>query len=68
MVCIPLVYMIMVTLIIRSCLTDTGPQAVLAYLSPDWSLLKEPSLWLETAGHVVFSLQLGLGAQSALAR
>lgn len=68
MVCIPILYMLMVTLVIRSCLTDTGPQAVLTYLSPNWSLLKEPSLWLEAAAHVIFSLQLGLGAQSALAR
>ena len=41
---------------------------MLTFLSPDWRLLKEPSLWLEAAQHVVFSLQLGLGAQSALAR
>ena len=52
----------------RACLADGAPQGVLTFLSPDWRLLKEPSLWLEAAQHVVFSLQLGLGAQSALAR
>ena len=52
----------------RACLADGAPQGVLTFLSPDWRLLKEPGLWLEAAQHVVFSLQLGLGAQSALAR
>ena len=68
MVCVPLAFMLLVTLVIRSCLADGGPQGVLSLLSPEWSLLKEPSLWLQAAAHVIFSLQLGLGAQSAYAR
>merc|ERR1719410_1756279 len=68
MVCLPLAFMLLVTLVIRSCLAEGGPQGVLSLLSPDWSLLKEPSLWLRAAAHVIFSLQLGLGAQSAYAR
>jgi len=68
MVCIPLAFMLMVTLVIRSCLAEGAPQGVLTYLTPNWSLLKEPSLWLETSCHVIFSLQLGIGSQSALAR
>ena len=68
MVCIPLCYMLLVTLVIRACLAPGAPAGVLSFLSPDWSLLSQPRLWLEAAQHVVFSLQLGLGAQSALAR
>ena len=68
MVCVPLAFMLLVSLVIRSCLAEGGPQGVLSLLSPDWSLLKEPSLWLRAAAHVIFSLQLGLGAQSAYAR
>lgn len=68
MVCLPLAFMLLVTLVIRSCLAEGGPQGVLSLLSPEWSLLKEPSLWLQAAAHVIFSLQLGLGAQSNYAR
>ena len=68
MICIPLCYMLMVTLVIRSCLADGAPQGVLTFLTPNWTLLKEPSLWLEATSHVIFSLQLGLGGMSALAR
>ena len=68
MVCIPLTYMLLVTLVIRACLAPGAPAGVLSFLSPDWSLLSQPRLWLEAAQHTVFSLQLGLGAQSALAR
>ena len=68
MVMVPLCFMLMVTLVIRSCLADGAPQGVLMFLTPNWSLLKEPSLWLEASTHVIFSLQLGLGVQSALAR
>jgi len=68
LVCLPLAFMLLVTLVIRSCLAEGGPQGVLSLLSPEWSLLKEPSLWLQAAAHVIFSLQLGLGAQSTYAR
>merc|ERR1719211_921756 len=60
--------MLLVTLVIRACLAPGAPAGVLSFLSPDWSLLSQPRLWLEAAQHTVFSLQLGLGAQSALAR
>ena len=55
-------HLILVTLVIRDCLTQGGPEGVLTFLQPDWNLLKEPSAWLEAASQVIFSLQLGLGA------
>jgi len=68
MVTVPTCYMLMVTLVIRTCLTTGGPQGVLTFLRPDWSLLKEPTIWMEAASQVIFSLQLGLGAIVAYAR
>jgi len=68
MVTIPACFMIIVTLLIRTCLTTGGPQGVLTFLHPDWSLLKEPTTWLEASSQVVFSLQLGLGAITAYSR
>eukprot|EP00092_Neocalanus_flemingeri_P033013 GFUD01035905.1.p1 GENE.GFUD01035905.1~~GFUD01035905.1.p1 ORF type:complete len:666 (-),score=128.90 GFUD01035905.1:19-2016(-) len=68
MVTVPACFMIIVTLVIRACLATGGPQGVLTFLHPDWSLLKEPTIWLEAASQVVFSLQLGLGAITAYSR
>ena len=65
MVTVPACFMIIVTLVIRACLATGGPQGVLSFLHPDWSLLKEPTIWLEAASQVIFSLQLGLGAITA---
>jgi len=68
MVAVPACYMLLVTLVIRTCLCTGGPQGVLTFLRPEWSLLKEPTIWLEAASQVIFSLQLGLGAITAYAR
>merc|ERR1711881_121284 len=68
MITVPACYMLMVTLVIRTCLSTGGPQGVLTFLRPEWSLLKEPPIWMEAASQVIFSLQLGLGAITAYAR
>ena len=62
---VPACYMLLVTLTIRTCLATGGPHGVLILLTPDWSVLTQPSVWLEATGQVIFSLQLGLGAVSA---
>ena len=67
MLAVPAAFMLLVTLTIRACLAPGGPQGVLLLLAPDWSVLTTPSLWLQAAGQVVFSLQLGLGAFSTYA-
>ena len=61
LVLVPLSFMLMVTLVIRSCLAPGAPAGILTLLSPDWSKLTQPSVWLLAAGNVVASLQLGLG-------
>jgi len=65
LVAVPISFMILVTLTIRTCLASGGPQGVWTLLTPDWSVLTQPTVWLEAVGQVVFSLQLGLGAVSA---
>ena len=61
---VPASFMLMVTLVIRSCLAPGAPQGIISLLSPDWDKLTQPSAWLIAAANVVFSLQLGLGAVS----
>jgi len=65
LVAVPASFMLLVTLTIRTCLATGGPHGVLLLLTPDWSVLTQPAVWLEVTGQVIFSLQLGLGAVSA---
>ena len=65
LVAVPACFMLLVTLTIRTCLATGGLQGVLILLTPNWSVLTQPTVWLEATGQVIFSLQLGLGAVSA---
>jgi len=65
LVVVPACFMLLVTLTIRTCLATGGPDGVLTLLAPDWAVLTQPEVWLEAAGQVIFSLQLGLGVVSA---
>ena len=58
MVCVAACFMLLVTLTIRVSLAPGGPQGVLTLISPVWSVLCEPWVWLEAAAQVIFSLQL----------
>lgn len=67
LVTVPVCFMLMVTLVIRSCLAPGAAAGVLALLAPDWSRLSSPASWMVAAAQVVYSLQLGLGAVTAYA-
>jgi len=67
MLAVPTCFMLLVTLAIRTCLGRGGPQGVLHLLTPDWSVLTLPEVWLEAAAQVIFSLQLGLGSFTTFA-
>jgi len=62
MLLVPLMYMLLVSLTIRACIATGGIQGVTTLLSPDWSVLKNPTAWFDASAQVVFSLQLGIGA------
>ena len=64
---VPLVYGLLITLVIRSCMDPLGPSSFLRLMSPNWSVLSEVTSWLEAAAHVVFSLQVGTGVISSYA-
>lgn len=61
---IPLCYGLLMTLTIRACMAEGGPQGILALLSPDWSHMSQPWIWLEAIRFVFVSMQLGLGVVS----
>jgi len=59
-------YGFMLTLIIRVSMNERGPSAVLAFLTPKWGVMTEPTVWLRAGLEVILSLQLGLGVQTTL--
>jgi NSS family neurotransmitter:Na+ symporter len=60
-VMMPLLFIILLVLIVRS-VTLPGAEAGLDfYLNPDWSKLKDPALYLDALGQCFFSLSVGLG-------
>ena len=65
LVVVPVVFGLMVTLVIRSCLATGGPYGILTLLAPDWTYISSAGSWMVAAQQVIFSLQLGLGSVSA---
>ena len=65
LIAVPVCFMLLVSLTIRSCLATGGPHGVLQLLTPDWNILTQYSVWLEVTHQVIFSLQLGIGAVQA---
>jgi len=64
---VPLVYGLLITLVIRTCMEPAGPPGFVRLMTPDWSVLSRATAWLEAVAHVIFSLQLGTGVISSYA-
>ena len=61
-------FLLLATLTIRCCLTVPGAEAVISLLTPDWTQLTRPLVWLEAVIQLVYSLHLGFGVISTYAR
>ena len=61
-------FLLLATLTIRCCLTVPGAEAVTSLLTPDWTQLTRPLVWLEAVIQLVYSLHLGFGVISTYAR
>ena len=59
MLLVPTCYGLLMTLTIRGCMEEGGPQGILALLAPDWSHITQPRAWMEAAKFVFISMQLG---------
>ena len=64
---VPVLYGLLITLVIRTCMEEAGPPGFLDLMSPDWTVLSQATTWLEAAAHVILSLQLGTGVISGYA-
>ena len=64
-ICLPILVVMIVILVIRG-LTLPGAVDGLAYMfTPDWSALKNPSVWVAAYGQVFFSLSICFGIMLA---
>ena len=67
MLLVPTCYGLLMTLTIRGCMAEGGPQGILTLLTPDWSHIQQPWVWLEAGRFAFMSMQLGLGVVSTFA-
>ena len=49
---VPVTFMLLVSLVIRSCLAGGGTHGILTLMAPDWSHLTSPASWMVAAAQV----------------
>jgi NSS family neurotransmitter:Na+ symporter len=62
---VPFPVILVVILLIRGLTLEGAATGLNYYLSPDWSQLKNPGVWLAAYGQIFFSLSLGFGTMIA---
>ncbi len=60
-------WVLLLILIIRGITLEGSAEGLNFYLSPDFSLLLDPEVWLDAYGQIFFSLSLGFGIMVAYA-
>lgn len=59
-------YIVLTILLIRGVTLAGAGKGILYYLSPKWSKLREPQVWIDAGTQIFYSYGLALGAQTAL--
>lgn len=67
MVMMPLLFIIMIALVAWGCMLPGALTGIMAYLTPDFEILKNPSVWADAFGQIFFTLSLGFGIMIAYA-
>ena len=49
---VPVSFMLLVSLVIRSCLAGGGTHGIITLMAPDWSHLTSPASWMMSAAQV----------------
>ncbi|MBU1992419.1 MAG: sodium-dependent transporter [Patescibacteria group bacterium] len=64
---VPLPVILLLILLVRGLTLDGAAEGVTHYLTADFSVLRNPSVWLAAYGQIFFSLSLGAGLMIAYA-
>ncbi len=64
---VPLPLVLLVVLAIRGLTLEGALQGIEYYLTPDFTKLRDPKVWLEAYGQIFFSLSVGFGVMIAYA-
>ncbi len=67
MVFMPILFIIMITLVVWGVTLPGAGEGIKAYLTPDFALLKKPSVWIDAFAQIFFTLSLGFGIMIAYA-
>jgi NSS family neurotransmitter:Na+ symporter len=62
---VPLPFLLLAIILIRSLLLPGAATGIYYYLKPDFSLLLQPKIWLNAAGQIFFTLGIGSGVMTA---
>jgi NSS family neurotransmitter:Na+ symporter len=63
----PLLFLLTTVLVFWSLSLDGALEGIKAYLTPDFSKLSEPKVWIDAYGQIFFTLSLGFGIMIAYA-
>lgn len=62
---VPLPFVLLAILLARSLFLDGALTGITYYLKPDFTLLRNPSIWLAAAGQIFFSLGIASGVMTS---
>ncbi|MDO5032625.1 sodium-dependent transporter, partial [Corynebacterium sp.] len=58
---LPVLAVMFIILVVRALFLDGSVDGLNAFFTPDWSVLKSPSVWIAAYGQIFFSLSVGFG-------
>ncbi|HIW96700.1 MAG TPA: sodium-dependent transporter [Candidatus Corynebacterium gallistercoris] len=58
---VPVLTVLFAIMVIRALFLDGADTGLNAFFSPDWSVLKDTSVWIAAYGQIFFSLSIGFG-------
>ena len=64
---VPLPYLLLIILLVHGMMQPGAVDGLVYYLTPNWTVLTDPSVWMAAYGQVFFSLSLGFGIMIAYA-
>ncbi|MFL1731673.1 sodium-dependent transporter [Moraxella oculi] len=59
---IPLLVVMFLVMVIQAVRLPGAAEGLNALFTPNWSMMKDPKVWLAAYGHVFFSMSIGFGA------